>query len=114
MRAPENSTRASSISCCRPIGRAPMRALGIDVDAEAGELLAAPRAPCARQSTTPNRLIGCVAEEDVLGDREVGHDAQLLVHHADAGGERIARRAEVHLLAVDAACGRRTRCARRR
>ena len=113
MRAPENSTRASSISCCRPIGSEPMRARGIDVDAEAGEMLARARDACARQSTMPTarRLL---AEIDVLGDRQVGHDAQLLVHHADAGGQRVARRAEVHRLAVEPHAAVDSRRARRR
>jgi hypothetical protein len=30
-------------------------------------------------------------EEDVLGDGQVGRNAELLVHHADAGGVRVAR-----------------------
>ena len=67
MRAPEKSTRAISISCCRPIGRSPMRLVRIDIDAERGELLArGPRhvAP-PYDAETVRRL---VAEEDVLGD----------------------------------------------
>ena len=46
----------------------------------------------------PGRLL---AEIDVLGHAEVGHDAQLLVHHADARRQRLARRAEMHRPAVD-------------
>ena len=42
------------------------------------------------------------AEKDVLGDGEIGRDAELLMHHADAGGPRVARRAEMHRSAVDA------------
>ena len=60
MRAPENSTRAISISCCRPIGRSPMPRHRIDVDAEVGELLAAPRAPWRASRTRPRRLVGCL------------------------------------------------------
>ncbi len=42
------------------------------------------------------------AEKDILGDAQFRRDAELLMHHADAGGQRIARRAEMDLLAVDA------------
>ena len=99
MRAPENSTRAISISCCSPIGRSPSRVQRIDVDAEARELLAglARHAPPLHEAERVGRL---VAEKHVLGDREVGGDAELLMHHGDAGGVRIARRAEAGLLAV--------------
>ena len=40
------------------------------------------------------------AEKDVLGHRQVGRDAELLMHHGDAGRMRVARRAETGLLAV--------------
>ena len=42
------------------------------------------------------------AEEDVLGDRERLDQPEVLVHHADAGVERVARAAEGHALAVQA------------
>ena len=42
------------------------------------------------------------AEKDVLGDAQFRRDAELLMHHADARRERVARRAEMHVLAVDA------------
>ena len=42
------------------------------------------------------------AEKDILGDAQFRCYAELLMHHADAGGQRIARRAEMDLLAVDA------------
>ena len=42
-----------------------------------------------------------VAEIDVLRNREIGHHAQLLMHHADAGREGVARRAEMDLVAVE-------------
>ena len=75
MRAPENSTRASSISCCRPIGSAPMRRARIDVDAEARR---GARARLARHARASRRcraaLTGCLPRIDVLGDRQVGHD----------------------------------------
>ena len=40
-----------------------------------------------------------VAEDDVLGDREALDQAELLVHHADAGVDRLPRRGEAHRLA---------------
>ena len=94
MRAPENSTRASSISCCRPIGRSPMPRHRIDVDAETVARCSPASRAMRRQSTMPSRLVGCVAEKDVLGHRQVGRDAEFLMHHADAGRMRVARRAE--------------------
>ena len=65
MRAPENSTRASSISCCRPIASEPMRAPRIDVDAEVGEMPArAIHHGAPVDDAAPRRLL---AEIDVLG-----------------------------------------------
>ena len=43
-----------------------------------------------------------VAELDVLRRRHGRHQAGFLVDHADAGGERVARRLEINRLAVDA------------
>ena len=43
-----------------------------------------------------------VAELDVLRRGHGRHQARLLIDHADAGGERVARRLEVDRLAVDA------------
>ena len=42
-----------------------------------------------------------VAEHDVLRDRERADEAEVLVHHADAFVQRVARRVEVHRLAVE-------------
>ena len=72
----------------------------IDIDAERGELLArGPRhvAP-PYDAETVRRL---VAEEDVFGDRQIRRDAQLLVHHCNAGSEGVAGRAQPHLATVD-------------
>ena len=41
------------------------------------------------------------AEHDVLGDGEHRHEHEVLVDHADAGGDRVARAAERDRLAVD-------------
>ena len=43
-----------------------------------------------------------VAHEDVLGDGELGVEAELLVHRGDAGGLGLVRAVEADLLAVDA------------
>ena len=42
-----------------------------------------------------------VADEDVLGHRQLGDDLRLLVDDADAGLVRLARRGEGHRPAVD-------------
>ena len=41
------------------------------------------------------------AEAEILGDDQVVAERELLVHHADAGRERVARTAEVHLAVAD-------------
>jgi len=45
---------------------------------------------------------GFPVQQDVLGGREAGYEAELLVHHADAGVERVEGALELHLFAVDA------------
>jgi hypothetical protein len=40
-----------------------------------------------------------IAEDDVLRDRERLDEPEVLVHHRDAGGQRVAWRGEVHGLA---------------
>ena len=40
-------------------------------------------------------------DHDVLADREARDKVALLMHGADAGGDRVARRSEPDLLAVD-------------
>ena len=74
---------------------------GVDIDAEALEMLAgdARHLAPAHDAHAVRRL---EAEKHVLGDRELGADRQLLVHHADARVARVARRAEVHRPAVEA------------
>ena len=90
MRAPENSTRDSSTSCCTPIGKSPSRARG---------LMSSPRfLSCFGRALghpppgdDAQAVHGLAAEKDVLGDAQFRRDAELLMHHADAG--RQARRA---------------------
>ena len=72
----------------------------VDVEAEVLQLLRRPRAPCAPQAIDAEPIDRLRAEKHVLGDAEVGRDAELLMHHADAARARVARRAEMHGLAV--------------
>jgi hypothetical protein len=44
---------------------------------------------------------GHLSQAQVLGHRQVLAERQLLMHHADAGGQRVARADEVHGPAVD-------------
>ncbi len=101
MRAPENSTRDSSTSCCRPIGSVPSVTPGSTSMPRLSSCSAAAfcHAAPVDDAEPVHRLH---AEEHVLGDGQVRHDAEFLMHHADAGGERIARRAEADLPPVDA------------
>ena len=75
--------------------------LGIDIKAEAGDepcrLLVDP-GPVHR-AHLGQRL---VAQKNILGNREVRNGRQLLVHHADARRQRLARRAEMYFSAVNA------------
>ena len=101
MRAPENSTRDSSTSCWTPIGKSPRRARG---------LMARPRflscSAAALRHPPPgddaHPVHGLRPEKDVLGHAQFLRDGELLMHHADAGGQRVARGAEMDRLPVDA------------
>ena len=90
MRAPENSTRDSSTSCCTPIGKSPSRARG---SMSSPRLLSCSLAWRAmkRQATMPKRLTGCTPRNTFSATVSSGATRKLLVHHADAGGEGIAR-----------------------
>ena len=99
MRAPEKSTRASSISCCRPIdsgpcARADRRRCRARRDARA------PRAPCASSRRCRPWSAACRGRRSPR-PRGRGRCSKLLMHHADAGVQRVAGRAEAHLLAVE-------------
>ena len=75
----------------------------VGLDAEAvrrGELGdAPPGGPAVEHHAARARL---AAEHDVLEHREVVGEHEVLVHHADAGGDGVAGAAEAHLPAVDA------------
>ena len=71
----------------------------VELDADLGEH----RAGAARQlAALDESALGRKRREtQILGDREVGAERELLVHHADAGGKRVARSAECDLASVD-------------
>src|ERR1700735_2176494 len=56
--------------------------------------------PSPRDNAHP--VHGLAAQKNILGDRQFRRDTQLLMHHADAGGERVAGGTEMNLLPVDA------------
>ena len=101
MRAPENSTRDSSTSCCTPIGKSPRRARGL-MSSPRFLSSSAARSAIRRQATTPIPFTGWAAEKNILGHAQFRRDAELLMHHADAGGQRVAGGAEMDLPLVDA------------
>ena len=70
----------------------------IDGQAELLAELGDTRSSAARSGTS--RRVALVAERDVLGDRERLDEAEVLVHHPHAARERVARRAQLHGLAV--------------
>ena len=72
------------------------------VDREAVRLAQLGDAPLDRRRVDEEAaaLAPVVAEHDVLGHRERRDEPEVLVHHADARVERVPRRVEVHLLAV--------------
>ena len=82
--------------------------VGIDVEVVAARDLPHQFArPLEIEPTQPSG--GFLTEDDVLGDREHGHEHEVLVDHPDARGDGIARSGELLGLAVeqDLACGRR-------
>ncbi len=78
------------------------RAVGVDgqpvaVGDLADQLAGAP--PVEEADRAAGGLLG--AEHHVLGDGEHRHEHEVLVHHADAGRDRVARTADLHRLVVD-------------
>ena len=76
--------------------------LGVGVDAEPVLLAELADAATGGVEVEHRPAAQLVAEHDVLGDREHRDQLEVLVHHPDAGGDRIRRAAELHRLAVDA------------
>ena len=62
------------------------------------------------QAIMPNRRDRLRAEKHVLGDGQVGRDAQFLMHHADPARAGVAGGAEVHWLAIDSHRRRESAC----
>ena len=58
------------------------------------------RDPCGQPREAQRRPVG-ERERDVLGDRQRGHQPQVLEHHADAEGPRVRRAARRDGCAVD-------------
>ena len=80
----------------------------VDVEPEVLELLGGGFGhPPPRDDAQPVDRLG--AEKDILGDAQFRRDAELLMHHADARRQRVARRAEMHVLPVDAHASRNRR-----
>ena len=100
MRAPENSTRAISTSCCRPSGSAPGRRRGSTSMPSRCRCSPAVRSMVAPvdQAEAVERLH---AEMHVLRHRQVAHDREFLMHHADAGGRASRAERNAHRLAVE-------------
>ena len=98
--AERNSTLMISTRCWMPTGSSSMIASGSTsqpvLGADRAHLLA--RLGEVEAVEAAGRLD---AEHDVLGDREHRHQHEVLVHHADAGPDRVARALEPHRLAVD-------------
>ena len=80
----------------------------IDVDTESRELLTglARHAPPLHQTEA---IGGLHAEKHVLGDRQIGRDAELLMDHGDAGCAGIADRPEPDFLAIQRKAAREFR-----
>ncbi len=74
--------------------------IGIGVDAKFGELFTrlARHAPPLHDAEAVGRLR---PEKDVLGHRQIGHDAEFLMHHGDTGRARVADRSKPGLPAIE-------------
>ena len=100
-RRPGRSALRISTRCWTPTGRSSTRASGSDLEAESARR--ACRCPRRlRRSNRPTRLrVGSNPSIDVLRDGEHGHEHEVLVHHADAGRDRLAGVGETDRLAVE-------------
>ena len=70
------------------------------VDDEAEPLRELPHTPLGAPLVEQKPVARLDPEHDVLGDRHHGDEHEVLVHHADPRGDRIARRAERDRLSV--------------
>ena len=97
-RAWRASTRRISTRCCSPADRSLTRASGRTARLKRSASAAVRASSCAAEARS-RRL--APAEMDVFRDREGLHQLEMLVHHADAGGDRLHRRREGRRVAVD-------------
>ena len=107
--ASRSSALMISTRCCTPTGRSSTSASGSTCRPYRSESSARrgapapveqPRAGRARDRSRPGTAgvparAPLVAERDVLGDGEDRHEHEVLVHHADAGRDRVPRRADL-------------------
>ena len=91
MRAPRNSALTISSRCCSPTDSADDRPVGIERQAEVAADLVEPRQPAG--AVEPAALPGRPTSR-FSSTRQARHQMEMLVHHADAGGQRIGRAAD--------------------
>ena len=89
-----------STRCRTPTGRSSTRASGSTWRPCRSEISTIRRLAAAT-SSRPRAAGGLHAEHDVLGDGEHGHEHEVLVDHADAGGDGVARVVERDRRVVD-------------
>ena len=98
--APRTSALRISTRCCRPTESSPTIASG-STSSPYSAPSSASRLRMRRRALGEQRpAFG--AEHDVLEHAERLHQHEMLVDHADAAADRLARRADAHRLAVDA------------
>ena len=86
MRTPRNSALMISSRCCSPTDSADDRPVGIERQAEL--LLDALEAGKPAGAVEPAAFAG-QADQQVVEHGKAGRQVKMLVHHADAGGQRI-------------------------
>ena len=98
MRAPRNSALAISSRCCSPIGEGRDEARS---DRAPGRTRArSPRGGRARRRGRCAAAAGH-SDEEVLEHAQARREVEVLVDHADAGGERVGRAARSRPAALD-------------
>ncbi len=100
MRASSDTALAISTICCWPIRRSSTSMSG-RMSASSRSRNSPARRSCALWSMCEDAAGELARGEDVLGDRQIAEQVELLEHDADAARHRVARRGERHLLAVE-------------
>ena len=98
--APRTSALRISTRCCRPTDNSPTMASGSTTRPYSRPSSAEPLADRARAFGEQRPALG--AEHHVFEHGERRHQHEVLVHHADAVADRLARGADPDRLAVDA------------